>query len=189
MTYVLVVLAGGRGSRLGGANKADLIIDGTRLLDAIIARARALDIPPDGFVVVGPASVVVPEGCERTLEDPPFGGPAAGLAAGAAVAARRGWGSLAVVPCDAPSAVACLPSLFAGRRGDGALAVAADRDQNAVAVFDTAALVAACATGTRDLSLRRLLGRLDLARVEVDPSLVADIDTPADAARAGATQP
>ena len=71
----LVVLAGGRGERLGGADKAALLVDGRTLLE------RVLDVDLGGRVVVV-GDTPVPDGVHRTLEDPPGGGPVAGIAAG-----------------------------------------------------------------------------------------------------------
>lgn len=71
-----VVLAGGAGERLGGISKPDVELAGYRLLDRVLVSvADAREI-----VVVG--DVEVPEGVHQTLEQPPFGGPVAGLAAG-----------------------------------------------------------------------------------------------------------
>lgn len=75
-----IVLAGGTGERLGRVSKADLVVGGRRLLDRVLEGARVV---ADGtLVVVAPDSVEVPDGCQRVLEDPPGGGPLAGLAAG-----------------------------------------------------------------------------------------------------------
>ena len=71
----LVVLAGGRGERLGGADKAALLVDGRTLLE------RVLEVDLGGRVVVV-GDTPVPDGVHRTLEDPPGGGPVAGIAAG-----------------------------------------------------------------------------------------------------------
>lgn len=73
-----VVFAGGRGTRLGGVDKAELIVQRERLVDRAIAGAR--DAGAARVIVVGPehagtrADVVV-------REDPPFTGPLAALAA------------------------------------------------------------------------------------------------------------
>lgn len=86
LAYDAIILAGGRASRLGGVQKAAVEIGGRALLD--IALEAAVDARR--IVVVGPdelrrdarrgdaASV------RFALEDPPFGGPVAGIAAGLA---------------------------------------------------------------------------------------------------------
>lgn len=90
--YDAIVLAGGRASRLDGAAKPGLLSDGVPLLHL------ALDAAGDArrIAVVGPddlAAAIAPHpAAPRTLltrEDPPFGGPVAGIAAGLA-ALRRG---------------------------------------------------------------------------------------------------
>ena len=62
---VVVILAGGTGSRLGGASKADLELDGQRLLDRVLVAVADADT----ITVVG--DVAVPDGVHRTPEDPP----------------------------------------------------------------------------------------------------------------------
>lgn len=101
-----IVLAGGGGRRLGGASKADLDIAGRRLLERVLT---GLDGVVDGLrVVVAPPSVRVPRGVLRTLEDPPHGGPLAGIGAGMdALGAVAGSASAAdervlVVSVDTP---------------------------------------------------------------------------------------
>lgn len=107
----VVVLAGGTGRRLGGASKPDVVARGARLLDHVLAGLSGLtDLaePASGAeptgrsapekrspavatvatvgraVVVAPAEVALPAGVLRALEDPPLGGPVAGIAAGLA---------------------------------------------------------------------------------------------------------
>ncbi len=80
----VVVLAGGRGRRLGGVSKADVRLGRERLLDHILGDLATWDEPRVALgrvVVVAPDTVAVPSGVLRTLEDPPGGGPSAGIAA------------------------------------------------------------------------------------------------------------
>ena len=74
----VIILAGGVGSRLGGVSKAEVRVNGTRLIDALLAT-----LPTHVSV-----SIVTPYPIElgthaQTIrcvcEDPPFGGPAAGI--------------------------------------------------------------------------------------------------------------
>lgn len=75
--FCAVVLTGGTGVRLGGADKASLELDGLPLLEHALA-ATAL---ADETVVVGePAETSRP--VRWTREEPAGGGPAAGLLAG-----------------------------------------------------------------------------------------------------------
>ena len=113
----VVILAGGAGERLGGVSKADLLLGGRRLLDHILddlAAGRA-GVPLGRVVVVAPDSVAVPAGVSRTLEDPPGGGPAAGICAGLEL---LGDGALvAVLTCDAPRSARALPALLVAVAG------------------------------------------------------------------------
>ncbi|WP_430868855.1 molybdenum cofactor guanylyltransferase [Demequina aurantiaca] len=79
MTLSAIVLAGGNARRLGGASKPDLIVGEDTLLDLTLAACAAVQASP--VVVVGPDSLAR-DGILVTSEDPPGGGPAAGVAAG-----------------------------------------------------------------------------------------------------------
>lgn len=74
-----IVLAGGRASRLGG-DKPNVHVGGRRLLDHVLGATtgarRVVVVGPDDLLAGGRVSLV--------REDPPFGGPVAGLAAGLA---------------------------------------------------------------------------------------------------------
>jgi len=97
-----IILAGGRGSRLGGVSKADLVVGGRRLLDVVLEAVRRARTT----VVVGP--VAAPDGVLVTVEDPPGTGPAAGIVAGLeAVAQPAGW--TVVLACDLPGVQAAVP--------------------------------------------------------------------------------
>jgi len=72
-----VILTGGTGARMGGTDKASLRVDGLTLLD----RALAATASADEVVVVGD-TVDTSRPVTWAREDPPGGGPAAGLLAG-----------------------------------------------------------------------------------------------------------
>jgi molybdopterin-guanine dinucleotide biosynthesis protein A len=74
-----VVLAGGTGRRMGGVDKAGLVVAGVPLLDRVLSAAAAAR----HTVVVGEPRPTVRE-VHWAREDPPGGGPLAGLAAGMA---------------------------------------------------------------------------------------------------------
>ncbi len=121
-----IVLAGGRGSRLGGVRKADLVVGGRRLLDVVLdACAGCAPI-----VVVGEEDLGVREGVLHTREDPPFSGPAAGLAAGSSALhdgerAVPEW--VLCLGCDQPGAPVAVPALrrAAAEVGDDVDAISA----------------------------------------------------------------
>ena len=84
MELAAVILAGGTGARLGGADKAAIEYAGTTLLErALAAAAAAVEV----VVVADPAPTSRPVTFAR--EDPAYGGPVAGLLAGRARADRR----------------------------------------------------------------------------------------------------
>ncbi|GAB3162627.1 hypothetical protein GCM10027059_15680 [Myceligenerans halotolerans] len=82
--YDAIVLAGGRASRLGGATKPGLLSGGVPLLhlalDAAQGARRIAVVGPDDLAGVIAAHPAAPR-TVLTREDPPFGGPVAGIAA------------------------------------------------------------------------------------------------------------
>ncbi len=193
MTVDAIVLAGGRGRRLAGrppgVTKAEVLVAGRTLLDrALDATAGALRV-----VVVGPAHLARP-GVVTVLEDPPDGGPVAGLAAGLAALGGPGDAGrpVLVLACDVPRAAEAVPALLAALAADpGADGAHLVRDGRAqlVAVHRPGPLRAALAGlaaedgGVRGASVRRLLGRLRMAEVPDDDHRSADADTWDDVAR------
>lgn len=182
-----LVLAGGTGRRLGGASKPDLVVGGRTLLAWTLA---SLPREVSTVVVVAPPGVGVPAGVLRTLEDPPLGGPACGVAAGWRSLERRGvdeGDTVALLACDAPDSGRVLPDLVGALRTslhspDGgeevALAQVEGRWQFLPAVLTVRALASACQdlAGERDASMRRLYSGLTRVGVRVEADLLADID-------------
>lgn len=155
MSFDGIVLAGGHGRRLGGANKATLTFGARRLLDvAIDALSGARRI-----VVVGePVPTTTP--VHWTREDPAGGGPVAGLAAGLAFV---GSPMVVVLACDLPFVDAShVGLLVAGCREAAAIAVDDDgQDQPLLAAYDTASLRAALPQPAGDASMRSVLATLE----------------------------
>lgn len=181
-----IVLAGGRGSRLGAPSKPDLLVGDRRLLDiALAAVATARQV-----VVVGP--VDVPDGVLRAREDPPFGGPVAGVDAGfTALLGHAPWTLL--LACDLPGAETAVRQLLSAEPApehDGAcLLDAGGRRQWLLGCYRTQALAERLADrGNPPLTaMYQLLGPLNLLCVTASPGCVDDVDTPADVARWVAT--
>lgn len=181
----VVVLAGGHGRRLGGVSKADLMLGRERLLDHILGDLATWENPHATLgrvVVVAPDSVAVPSGVLRTLEDPPNGGPSAGIAA--AVAALGAGQLVAVLTCDAPRAARALPLLLGSLGPDGAAACADGFTEYLLGVYRFGPLSRRVREehGARDISARRLLAPLALHEVDVG-QYGRDIDTWADLER------
>lgn len=185
-----VVLAGGRATRLGGVPKPLVEVGGRSLLGTAMAAAQGAQ----RVVVVG--RVPVPEGVLQTVEDPPFGGPAAGLSAGLSALDRRAPWTL-VLASDLPVADQAVPLLLDAAAQEPTTDPPVDgicfRDREGhpqwlLAIYRTSALQKAVdAVETSDLSMRRLLAPLALRSLPGDPELIGDCDTWADvfAANAG----
>jgi len=194
-TFDAIVVAGGRGSRLGGVDKPALRVGDFSLLDRALGAVRAARRVS---VVRQVDDVVVDTRITRTVEQPPLSGPAAAIAAGLADLERTpGRGSrgsappfVAVLAADLPrvgEAFASLRRHAMPRKADGLIAVDPEgRDQPLLAIYRTAALQAAVATHPTDgLGVGRLIANLRLTRVPLEAVLCADVDDAADARAAG----
>lgn len=177
-----ILLAGGRASRVGGADKPLFDVGGTTLLAAAVAAAT--DASADPITVVGPTlDPGLPVGWVR--EDPPFGGPAA-----ATVAALESWAHdpewTLLLACDLPSVAAAVRQLV----GDLALLPAdtdgiclgdpGSRPQWLTGAYRTRALrraASALPVRGRDAPMRALLADLAIAVVAADADLTRDVDT------------
>ena len=183
-----VVLAGGAASRLGGADKALVEIAGRPLLSHVLAALATAGV--DRPIVVGPrrelAGLEPPAGLDARWcrEDPPGGGPVAGLAAALPLLTGE---IVLVLGTDLPSigpALGPLRDACAGRRvavlvdGSGRFNyVAAAWPRHVLA----AALRRAPAAGR---SLRSVYADLELAQVVDAGGWSTDCDTWADVAQA-----
>jgi molybdopterin-guanine dinucleotide biosynthesis protein A len=196
-----IVLAGGRATRLGGASKAALRLDGRSMLEVTFAAVSGVR----HIVVVGDEADVYAAAPDATItivrEVPHFAGPAAAIAAGLSELHRASdtvpSDFVVVIGCDMPAVAEAIAALLAAVEAgsDGAVAVSTDsRPQPLVAVYSTPAL-AGCVTRHRDsgdlenLSVRALLSGLDPALVAVPEGSTDDVDTWADAARLGVLIP
>ncbi|QHC58009.1 NTP transferase domain-containing protein [Rathayibacter sp. VKM Ac-2760] len=190
-----VILAGGRGERLGGAAKPLLEHDGSTLL----AHARAAVNGARRVVVAGPPELRGGVGAARLVqEEPAFGGPVAGLAAALPQLARDGaadW--IAVLAADLVDPAPALDRLLtvaasADPAIDALLAVDGDgRAQLLLGLHRRAALTAAVGRlpEVDGASVRSLLAGSIVLHVEVPAGSTADVDGPADALRHGIAVP
>lgn len=165
---------------MGGVDKASLEVDGVSLLErALAAVTAAVEV-----VVVG-EQVPTARPVTWTVEEPPHGGPAAGLTAGLGRFATPP-DLVAVLAVDMPrvhaGTIARLTWAVEGDPGvDGAVLVDTDgRRQPLAAVYRVAALSAARPAGTEELHglpMRRLVRRLRLAEVRAIGEEARDVDT------------
>lgn len=170
-----VVLAGGTAVRLGGVDKASLEWRGRNLLD------YALDAVVDAAEVVVVGEFLPTERPVTFVrEDPPLGGPAAGLLAGLDAFAGRPR-ELVVLAVDMPrvtlTTIGRLRAAADGR--DGAVLVDGKGRRSLAYVLDVARLEAQRppAEAAYGMPLRALLGDLDLAAVPAQGDEARDVDT------------
>lgn len=188
-----IVVGGGGGERLGGgASKPDLTLGGVRLIDRVCG--ALLEACGAGCVAVVPPAVRVPDGVRRTLEDPPNGGPLAGIDAGLRALSVGGDVLVVVVSVDAPGVGAFLPALLEpalGEGSDGRIVRGGDPepfDQYLMGVYRAGALrrvldEAVDSLGSvRGVGVRRVLRALEVERASVSADVCRDIDTPEDVA-------
>ena len=138
-----LLLAGGRGSRMGGVDKGWVVFDGRPLVRHVFDRFA----PQVGSVLISAnrsiddyrqlAEVVTDEDAGLALEA--FPGPLAGVLAGLT---RSGAEWLALAPCDAPALPADLVARLSENIGEAAVAfpVAGGRTQPAFALVRRRAL-------------------------------------------------
>ena len=184
MTIAAVILAGGRGSRLGGVDKALVRIDGTTLLDRAIAAARSAGCT--SIAVAGPEhDADDARDVTRVREDPPFTGPAAALVA-ALTGPDPGADWTLVLACDLVRpdlAVAQLLRdlpLLPGDTDGVCLADDSGRPQWLTGIYRTRTLreaAPAIPDAGRDAAVRTLMHDLAIAAVRAAPDVIADIDT------------
>ncbi|MBB5954177.1 molybdopterin-guanine dinucleotide biosynthesis protein A [Saccharothrix tamanrassetensis] len=169
-----MILAGGRGSRLGGVDKASVEVAGRTLLEHALGAVRGAG----RVVVVGPAKDVA--GVVWAREEPPGGGPVAGVAAGLAhVAARR----VVVLAVDQPGVTSSTVERLLGVGGAAVLVDDEGRPQWLAGVWETDELRAAMPVEPRGASMRSVLGPLRPAEVAALPGEAWDVDAPGDLAR------
>jgi molybdopterin-guanine dinucleotide biosynthesis protein A len=176
--YAAVVLAGGTGARMSGADKAAIELEGRSLLE------HALDALVDAVEVVVVGDPVPTEKPVRFVrEDPAYGGPAAALLTG--LQALAGESSTVVVlavdmPRVTPDTVRRL--LQAGTGHDGATLVDQTGRRQLAMALDVVRLRAKAPAyeSWQGLPLRRLLASLELVPVAAIDDEAQDVDTWAD---------
>jgi molybdopterin-guanine dinucleotide biosynthesis protein A len=184
----VVVLAGGRSRRLGHDKLVARLGDGTVLDHLLDALGRVLAGVP--ILCVGP-----PRDTQRQvtwlIEDPPGGGPVAGIARALdhldetdqIDQADDGW--LAVVAGDQPFAAEALAGLTrealgAGSDVDAVLARDGERTQPLLAVYRVGALRRAIGADAANRSVRSVVRELRARELVVPRGSALDVDTAAD---------
>jgi molybdopterin-guanine dinucleotide biosynthesis protein A len=166
-----IILAGGRASRLDGTAKPGVLIGGTTLLDRTVAAVRGAD----HIVLAGDISA---PGCISAVEQKPFGGPVAGIAA--AFPHSRAERVL-VLACDHPFVDQAVPLLVGAEPGpDGVVAIdGTGRRQHLLICLHRSSLgTALAAVGDPfGVPMHRLLATLDVREIVVNDRAAFDVDT------------
>ncbi|MFM9852863.1 MAG: molybdenum cofactor guanylyltransferase [Sphingomonadaceae bacterium] len=119
----IVILAGGRGSRIGGG-KPQRQLGSQTLLDHVLARAREYG---DDVAIAGGGDAAP---AVRVLDDLVAGqGPISGLQSALHYAASKGMRHVLIVPCDTPFLPHDLLTRLTGAIGDEAAALACSGDR------------------------------------------------------------
>lgn len=175
-----VVLAGGRGARMGGP-KVELEIDGRRLIDHVIDA-----IPDDEQVVVVGPDFALARAVDTCVEEPRFGGPVAALAA---ALPRITSARFVLIAADMPWAAPLARTLCA-RPQDSDVLIPLDADgrrQPMCSLWRTDAARAAIAglAAANGASMHALIESLSVREIPAaDPTGLWDVDTPDDLAAA-----
>jgi molybdopterin-guanine dinucleotide biosynthesis protein A len=183
--FGIIVLAGGRGTRLGGRDKPGLVVAGRTLIDAVVAAGTGAGAGQ--IVVVGPGRAGL-DGVSFVREDPPGAGPVPALRRGLAEAWPPWVAVLAAdLPFLRPGHLQALRQAAAGHHG-AVYADDAGRSQWLVGCWRTEILRHAAA-GYQGTSLGGLLGPLEPVLVRLtpapgEPPPWLDCDTPEDLDRA-----
>lgn len=174
-----VVLAGGTAARMDGVDKASVELHGRTLLE--LAVDAMLDA--DEVVVVARDSVPTSRPVTFVCEDPPRGGPVAGLLTGVDALLRRPRliGVLAVdMPRVTPVTMRRLREAVDGHDGAFLVDGGGRRQLAGVIRADRLAAVRPDLEGQHGMALHRLLAPLTLAEVPADGDEALDIDSWAD---------
>ena len=186
----VIIVAGGRGTRMGGRDKAALVVDGERLVDVLLDEVSLISDLMQ-VVVVSTRDLEVRPGVKIAAEDPPFSGPLSAVSAGLDSLSYEPSERTAILAVDAPESAQLLPDLADALADDADAAAAVIEDdegrlQPLCAMWETAALRAAL-DGLGDVADRPAKALYDdvaLARVE-GTGEERDYDTPEELASYG----
>lgn len=196
-----IVLAGGRSSRMG-SDKAQVRIGETKMIDLCLAELRAEPTVAE-IVVVTPEDLAVPTSVRITCENPPYGGPVAGIEAGirsllATVDSASGTHSdfVFITAVDAPFTPRLLEVLWNGWHHNYMEVETASQSTGVVvvdgeplcALWRKPALVSALERlpSTRNVSVKRLIRMMSAVKIELTDAqqrwCAQDYDCPAEIA-------
>lgn len=164
-TWSVIVLSGGTNKRFG-SDKSQALLNGITLLDHVLSF-----IPTDiKTVIVG----------KDVFEDPPLGGPVAGIARGLQ---EIDTAFVAVAAVDMPYGSSLFSQLLDAIKSDAVMPVDSDGfKQPLCAIYRRDSLLLALEKlgDLHGQSMRALCDVLSIDEIQVKPSALIDIDTPAD---------
>lgn len=173
-----IILTGGRSSRFG-SNKSEALLGENSLLQFLTDQLSDCSL-----IIVGPTSPIT---AQYVLENPPGGGPVAGIAAGMELVESE---RVAIYAVDTPFLPQFRTLLENSFDHDGVVALDGEGfHQYLGGIYRTTALreVIKSQGDASGLSVRKLFSTLNLITVELEQSeLLMDIDNQTDLARAQA---
>lgn len=185
LVFDAVILAGGRGKRLGVESKPLCTVGGRTLLDRAIASAAGAA----SVTISGPELAVESSTEVVFIQDKPqHGGPVAGLQAVAAAGRLVAPWTL-VLACDVPGARAGVVELLTKASASEpapspvngyCLVDEAGFVQWLFGLYRTSALVDRLERADRDQSMRSVVADLQLHTIPATNQVTSDVDTPAD---------
>jgi molybdopterin-guanine dinucleotide biosynthesis protein A len=164
-TWSVIVLSGGTNKRFG-SDKSQALLKGVTLLDHVLS-----------FIPAGIKTVIVGK---DVFEQPPLGGPVAGIARGVQEVDTE---YVAIAAVDMPYGSSLFPQLLEAITDDAAMPVDSQGfKQPLCGIYRRQALLAALAKlgDVHGQSMRVLCDLLVIDEVKVDAGALVDIDTPED---------
>ena len=164
-TWSVIVLSGGTNKRFG-SDKSQALLNGVTLLNHVLS-----------FIPAGIKTVIVGK---DVFEQPPLGGPVAGIARGLQEVDTE---YVAIAAVDMPYGSSLFPQLLEAITDDAAMPVDSQGfKQPLCGIYRRQALLAALAKlgDVHGQSMRALCDLLVIDEVTVDAGALVDIDTPED---------
>ena len=164
-TWSVIVLSGGTNKRFG-SDKSQALLKGVTLLDHVLS-----------YIPAGIKTVIVGK---DVFEQPPLGGPVAGIARGVQEVDTE---YVAITAVDMPYGSSLFPQLLEAITDDAAMPVDSQGfKQPLCGIYRRQALLAALAKlgDVHGQSMRALCDLLVIDEVKVDAGALVDIDTPED---------
>jgi molybdopterin-guanine dinucleotide biosynthesis protein A len=179
----VVLLTGGKGTRMGGVSKAELTLNGYTFRNRILL--ALISVPQ--IIVVGPTFTAENPKISFTREQPIGGGPVAAISAAIPLVEHEFVGILSV---DAPFAVSPLLEMYRVVEQDSIdealVATDGKYESYLVSVFRRDALIRALTQlgKAENASMKSLLSHIEYGSVQFPRHQLIDVNTPEDLKRA-----